>query len=301
MADILDAVVVGAGPGGLTGAIYLGRFLRRFVVIHSGDSRAGWIPTSHNHPGFPDGVRGEELLDRMADQACRYGAEIVPAEATRIELDPAGVFRLQTSAGELGARFVLLATGVKDSEPALPNVFDSVKRGLIRICPICDGYEVRGRRVGVIGNGEKAVNEALFLKLYTDDLTVLHVGEPSALTDADRRRAKQAGVDVVDTPIRSVRCEGEKITAFDFDEGVTCAFDTVYSALGFTPRTLLAESLGARLDQDRRLLVDDHQTTTVAGLYAAGDMVRGLNQISIAQGEAAIAATAIHNRLKKFD
>lgn len=298
MTEVLDAAIVGAGPGGLTGAIYLGRFLRRFVVVHDGDSRAGWIPTSHNHPGFPDGVRGEELLARMTAQALRYGAELVEAKATAAARSDDGVFTLRTSAGEIAARHLLLATGTKDNEPNLPDLFRSVKRGLIRICPICDAYEVQGQRIGVLGNGEKAVNEAVFLRTYSDDVSVLHVGEPSTLAQADRARAAAAGIPVIDTPIRNVVCEGDRIAAFDMESGEPCRFDAVYSALGCTPHTLLAEELGAELGPDRRLFVDDHQMTSVDGLFAAGDMVRGLNQISVAQAEAAIAATAIHNRLR---
>lgn len=298
MSDILDAIIVGGGPGGLTAAIYMGRYRRRFVVLDSGESRAGWIPVSHNHPGFPNGIGGEDLLARMRAQAERYGAEIVRTQADAASVDDDGVFTVTTPHGPMRARNLLLATGVKDNEPDLPDLFGSVKRGLIRICPICDGYEVSGQRIGVIGNGEKAVEEALFLKTWTDDLTVLHVGEAEALDAVDRRRAEAAGIAVVDTPIRNVVCEGDKISAFDLDGGGVCRFDSVYAALGSTPNTLLADALGATLGSDRRLFVDERQMTSVPGLYAAGDMVRGLNQISTAQAEAAIAATAIHNRLR---
>jgi thioredoxin reductase (NADPH) len=299
MADILDCVVVGAGPGGLTGAIYLGRYLRRFVVLDSGDSRLDWIPISHNHPGFPDGVRGSELRGRMREQAERYGARVVSAEAVSAERDDAGVFTLTGAEGEVWRAWnVILATGVKDNEPALPDVYSLVKRGLIRICPICDGYEQRGKRIGIIGNSAKAVAEAVFMRFYADDVTVLNVGPPENLSDQDRSRAAKAGVDVVDTTIRAVACEGDRITAFDIGDGKRCAFDTVYAAMGFTPRRQLAEQLGAAVGDDDRVFVDDHMMTSVEGLFAAGDVVRGLNQISIAQGEAAIAATAIHNRLR---
>jgi thioredoxin reductase (NADPH) len=299
MNDILDCIVVGGGPGGLTAAIYLGRFLRRFVVLDAGDSRLDWIPVSHNHPGFPDGAPGPELLARMRTQAETYGATILPTKAVSAVRDDQGVFTVRTSDGqELRSANLLLATGVTDNEPALPNVYHLVRRGLIRICPVCDAYEQQGKSVGVIGNSDKAVNEALFLKTYTDRLTVLNVGVPENLSEEDRRRAAEAGIAVVDTPVRNVQVEGDRIIALDMDDGGVCSFDTIYAAMGTTPCTLLAEELGAALGPDRRLYVDDRQMTTIPGLYAAGDMVRGLNQISIAQGEGAIAATAIHNRLR---
>jgi thioredoxin reductase (NADPH) len=299
MSDILDAIIVGGGPGGLTGAIYLGRFRRRFVVLDAGDSRLDWIPISHNHPGFPDGVPGPELLDRMRSQARTYGAEIVHAKAVAATKDVRGVFALRTADGhELRAHNVLLATGVIDNEPDLPDVYGLVRRGLIRICPICDGYEQQGKSVGVIGNSEKAVNEAVFLKLYTDRLTVLNVGAPENLTVEDRKRAAEAGVTIVDTPVSNVHVEGDRIVALSLADGQRCDIDTLYAAMGTTPCSALAEELGAKLGDDRRLYVDERMMTSVPGLYAAGDLVRGLNQISIAQGEAAIAATAIHNRLR---
>lgn len=299
MSEILDCIVVGAGPGGLTAAIYLGRFRRTFVVLDAGDSRLDWIPISHNHPGFPDGVPGRELLARMRTQAETYGAEIVSTKAVSATRDDQGLFTVRTSDNaELRARNVLMATGVIDNEPALPGFYGLVRRGLIRICPICDGYEQQGKSVGVIGNSDKAINEAVFMKLYTDRLTVLNVGAPENLSEDDRRRAAEAGVTIVDTPVREVRVEGDRIEALDLDDGMLCSFDTIYAAMGTTPCSTLAEDLGAALGPDRRLYVDDRQMTTIPGLYAAGDLVRGLNQISIAQGEGAIAATAIHNRLR---
>lgn len=102
----------------------------------------------------------------------------------------------------------------------------------------------------------------------------------------------------MESALRGVRIRGRRITAFDFEAGEPRSFDVVYSALGITPRTRLAIQAGARLDDGGRLVVGDHQETSVPGLYAAGDVVRGLNQISTAQGEGAIAATAVHNSLR---
>lgn len=295
--DILDAVVVGAGPAGLTAAIYLGRFRRRVLTIDSGESRAGWIPVSHNHPGFPDGVNGLELLRRIRLQAEAYGARIQPGrvQALRVEGD---LFRLAVDGEELRARKVLLACGVEDIEPPLPDIEGCVRRTLIRICPICDGYEVQGQSVGVIGEGAHAAAEAIFLTTYSDRVALIHIGDPAGLAEADRERLARAGVEVIETSCERVVLEKEKIQALHFGPGEPRRFDVIYSAMGVRPRSDLAVQAGAALDASGRLLVGDHQETSVEGLYAAGDLVRGLNQISTAQGEAAIAATDIHNRLR---
>ena len=299
--DILDCIVVGAGPAGLTAAIYLGRFRRRFQVIHDGDPRAGWIPVSHNHPGFPDGIPGRELLARMRTQAERYGARILIGQVDALSRDQDEIFALQTTGGELRARNVLLATGLKDVEPELPDVYGAVQRGLIRICPICDAYEVIDKAVGVIGRGDKAAREAMFIRTYTSDLKVILLGGEEQISQENRRTLAEAGIEIIETSMSRVDCEGDRIAAIEFAGGVKHRFDSVYSALGTSPRTELAQQAGALTAKDDRLWVNDHQMTSVPGLYAAGDMVRGLNQISVAQAEAAIAATDIHNRLRELE
>lgn len=299
MSDVLDCVVVGGGPAGLTAGIYLGRYLRNFLIVDAGDPRARWIPVSHNHPGFPAGIAGDALLARLREQACVYGSVIETAEVESIERIDNG-FVLRWPGREVRARTVLLATGVKDVEPALPSsVFSAVKGGLIRICPICDGYEQTGKAVGVIGAGDKVVRETAFLKTYTDRLTVILLGEPETLSVENRRELAAMGAAVLETTADRVRVEDDRVLCFEDATGERTEFDTVYSALGTVPRAKLAWELGATTAEDGRLEVNDHQMTSIDGLYAAGDLVRGLNQINIAMGEAAIATTDIHNRLRR--
>src|SRR5690606_13732944 len=136
------------------------------------------------------------------------------------------------------------------------------------------------------------------LRTYSDRVTLIHVGSPEALTQEDELR--RLNVELVRAPIDNVRLEGDRVTALSW--GGRCqVFDMVYSALGTSPNAELARALGARLSEDDCLAVDDHQQTSVPGLYAAGDVVRGLNQIAVAGAEAAIAATAIHNTLREAD
>jgi thioredoxin reductase (NADPH) len=293
----LDCVVVGAGPAGLTAAIYLARFQRSFTVIESGASRADWIPRSHNHPGFPDGVRGRTLLQRMRRQAETYGATLTRGTVERIAR-PRGGFRVTTDGPVLIARTVILATGVVDNPLPIPGLEDAVERGLVRFCPICDGYEVTDQRIGVIGHDDHCAREAIFLTNYSDRVAFIHVGAGARLPAATRRALTRAGVEIVESALGGVVIQRRKVLAFDFGQGQPRTFDAVYSAFGVTPRNDLAEQLGARLDDEGRLVVNDHQETSVRGLYAAGDLVRGLNQISVAQGEGAIAATDVHNRLR---
>lgn len=293
----LDAIIVGAGPAGLTAALYLGRFRRKVLVIDGGDSRAAWIPTTHNHPGFPDGVAGTTLLDLQREHALRYGARIQSGTVQTLSITDGGL-ALEVDGETLQAPTVLLACGVEDNAPALPDVDEAVRRTLLRICPICDGFEVTGQRVGVIGHGPLGAREALFLRTYSDQLTLIHIAAPEALPAEERALLAEAGVIVIEAPIDSVDLQTDRARALCFSGAGRMEFDALYSALGVTPRTGLALAAGARHDDQGRLVVDDHQQTSISGLYAAGDMVRGLNQITTAQGEAAIAATAMHNRLR---
>jgi thioredoxin reductase (NADPH) len=294
--EIRDSVIVGGGPAGLTAAIYLGRFHRPALVIDAGDPRAGWIPTSHNHPGFPQGINGGELLGLMQGQARLYNAEFRQGFVRKLRCGSDGVFSLETEEGEVRARSVVLATGVKDVQPEIPGMFAATQRGIIRWCPICDAFEVTGKRVAVIGKDAHAVREIEFLKTYTDQLTLILIdgGE----LDAENRRALEAtGAKLIRCAASDVTLEAEEVVV-RVDGGVR-AFDSAYPALGMAPRSKLAHDAGARLDEDDRLWVNGHMMTSIEGLYAAGDMVRGLNQLSIAQAEGAIAATDIHNRLRK--
>lgn len=295
---MLDCVIVGGGPAGLTAAIYLARFRRDFRLIESGDSRAGWIPRSHNHPGFPQGVRGPVLLSRMRRQAERYAAHLAHGRVESLTQSQ-GAFRVSTGSDVLHARTVILATGVHDNAPPIPGLEDAVARGLVRICPICDAFEVIGQRVGVIGVDEHAAREAVFLKTYSDDVSFIHVGAVGTMTRETRVILHKANVEIVESAVHRVIIEARRITAFDFGANAPRPFDVVYSALGVTPRIRLAAQIGARLDDDNCVVVDARQQTSIPGLYAAGDVVHGLNQISTACGEGATAATNVHNLLRE--
>jgi thioredoxin reductase (NADPH) len=199
MSDILDCLVVGGGPAGLTAAIYLGRFRRRVLVVDKGWSRAEWITKSHNLPGFPGGIAGSVLLGNLRAQARLYGAVLEAGVVDALLRDGNGLFSAKAGAASLVARTVILATGVIENKPPVAHVADAVKRGLIRTCPICDGYESIGKHIAVLGDGEHAAAEALFLRTYTDRLSLLLTATETAPLSPDTRRALQAaGRDNVD-------------------------------------------------------------------------------------------------------
>lgn len=296
--DILDCLVVGAGPGGLTAATYLVRYHRRILVVDAGKSRARWIPTSHNAPGFPHGVAGRTLLQLQREQAIGYGARIEDACIARLErsCDDAGALFTATAADgrQWRARFVILATGIEDVMPPLEGLEDAIAKGAVRLCPVCDGYEASDCSVAIYGPVDDSLGHALFLRTFSREVGLIAstADAPSADT---QERARRAGIDLYPQPASLALVDGAPVARFD--DGRERRFDTLYPTLGNRCNNDLARQLGARCADTGGIEVDDHAQTGVDGLYAVGDVVSALNQIAVAVGQAAIAATAIHNRL----
>lgn len=295
---ILDCVIIGGGPAGLTAAIYLARFHLDIMVVDAGKSRASWIPCTRNVSGFTAGIEGTQLLKRMRDQACKYGAKMEAEFVTKLERDETtGLFEATWGSGCARALTVLIATGVTNRRPPMDEKLhdEALARGLVRYCPICDGYEVTDKRVGVIGSDHHGVAEALFLRSYTADLTLVAPDKALHLSSEDQHKLKQAGIECVDGPTQAVAISNDCIVV-DTPEG-HYTFESIYPALGSDTHTQLADMLGADLSADDCIKVDSHQRTSIPGLYAAGDVVIGLDQISHSMGEGGVAATTIRNDL----
>ena len=295
-AAVFDCLIVGAGAAGLTAATYLARFRRRIAIVDAGASRVLSIPTSHNCPAWPGGICGDDLLARLTGQAANYGVHIMRGTVEQIRQigqadENRGGFVASIDGEPCSARTVLLATGVVDVAPSGFDVAEAIAQGCVRYCPICDGYEAIGKKIAVVGRGSRGLGEVRFVRHYSDDVSLLSIEEELRLPHPE------PGIRVVRAPVRQLRFEhGDSMTAVFADDTREC-FDTVYIAVGTIVNTGLAQALGARCSEAGELIVDRHLQTTVDGLYAAGDVVEGLNQIAVAMGHAAVAATAIHNRL----
>jgi len=232
----------------------------------------------------------------MRAQAQRYGTRITAGTVDGLELRQGG-FLVSVNGRYLKTKTVLLATGVVDVEPELPDLPGAIRRGIIRHCGICDGYEISGHRVGVLGLGSSGLHEALFLPTYTEDITLLSHGEPLHLSDEELELAKSAGIRLVSEAVTAVDIDGDRIQSVNLGERCL-PFDSLYSAMGSTARSSLLAGLGTKLDGHGCVVTDEHQRTSTENLFAAGDVVRSLDQISVAMGEAAVAATAVHNCLR---
>ena len=295
--ELFDSVVIGAGPAGLTSALYLRRFHRHVRIVDAGDSRATYIGTSHNLTGFPQGITGTQLLERMNRHLGVVGGFVVRDTVTAIEQGRDDTFVLRLTNESLLSRSVILCTGVKDRSVPLPGATEVAAAGLLRACPVCDGYEFTGKRIGVIGNSLHGVREAAFLRAFSGDVWFIDLFDKPADPAMDIEMAA-AQLRRIPGVARHLALGGDHTVFVTTDDGAGHKFDILYAALGVDPRTGLIEKLGAQLGDAGCAVTDAHCRTTLERVYAAGDAVSGLHQIAVAVGQGAIAATAVHNDLR---
>jgi thioredoxin reductase (NADPH) len=295
MSPITDCLIVGGGPAGLTAAVYLARFRREVRLIDAGQARAALIPRSHNFPGFADGISGGEILSRLAAHARRYGVKVERGRVETLQARGDGLFEARAGDEGILARRVILATGIVDILPDLPSVEEHVRAGRIRLCPVCDGFEMTDKPVAIYGPADHVFHKASFLRAYSSDLNLLctdNIFCPPELSGTLRG----SGIALPAEPVTDLAWQGDAFTAIHAS-GAETRFGVLYAAMGSRPRSDLYKGLGgARMAQDC-IDTDEHQRTSVPGVWAIGDVVDALDQMAVAIGHAAIAATDVHNSL----
>lgn len=300
--EVQDSVIVGAGPAGLTAALYMARYLRRPLVLHDGTARAARIPESFNVPGFPDGISGADLLARMTRQAGQYGARLVEGKLDRAERVGGGFVLHAADGRRWQTRSLILATGIKLHQVDMPHDLHeaAIRAGVLRYCPICDGFEYRDKRIVVVGCDEQGAAEALFMRHFSANITLVPRAY-SELDDATRAALKRAGITVIERRIARYAPGSEAMVIHLEGLAEPLSFELMVPGLGVTPRSELAGQLGVGINDkgccDENALFD----SGVPGLWVAGDVLEGLDQVSAAIGHGAIAATKAHNWLREQD
>lgn len=264
-------------------------------MVDAARSRARWIPASHNCPGFPHGIGGDALLAKLREQANAFDVAIEEGCVEHLQRDGDAFVASAGDGRSWSARCVILATGVVDVLPEMEGLEAGIAAHAVRLCAICDGYEASDTRIAVLAPIDDVIHHAAFLRSFSRKVAAIPSG-PGEASPECAQVAREAGVEVL-PPARALRCD-ENGCEVETEAG-TRRFDTLYPVLGSDAQSRLATALGARVDEAGQLIVDGHLQTSVDGLYAIGDVVSGLNQISVALGHAAIAATAIHNRLPR--
>jgi thioredoxin reductase (NADPH) len=292
----MDCLIIGGGPAGLTAAIYLARFNRKVAVIDDGHSRARLIPRTHNYPGFAEGITGLRLLENLREQAETYGATQLDGRVERLE-NSNGRFTAHWADQQRTSTRVIIATGLIDKSPRIPRLDEAIAGGLVRYCPICDGFEASDQRIAVLGHGSDACGKALFLRSYSNSVTLLTLDgstpDEAACDELEKARVARPAASVAGIDL------GQGVVEVTLTNGERTSFDTLYPVLGCQIRSELATALGAAHNDTGCLIVDQHQQTTVDGLFAIGDVVSDLHQIVVAAGHAAVAATRVHNTMPR--
>jgi thioredoxin reductase (NADPH) len=290
-----EVIIVGGGIAGLSAAIYLGRAQRDTLVIDSGHSMAKWEPSVENYLGFPKGVGGEELLRNGRKQAARYEVRFVRDEIKTVS-NRKSVFVLKGKRKTYRAKRLLLATGIFHLPPEIPDVEKCLGHSMF-FCKDCDGCRVRGKRIAIIGANNETVEYALGMLHYSACVIVATNGAKPKWGKRQARWLREYEIPIARQRICDVDRRKRKIRALVFAGGQSAKIDYLFTTRGDIFYNTLAKKLGARLDPDGQIKIDQCMRTSVPRLYAAGCVTPANCQMIIAAGQGAAAAQAINRDL----
>ncbi len=292
-----EVAIVGGGPAGLSAATWLARYLHSVVVVDSGDPR-NWETLSINGYLGLDGVKPAELRGRGRDLCRSLGVTLIDAIVLCVDRETDGTFTVCMEGGDkVTADRLLLAIGLRDVWPDIPGL-DHVYGANAHVCPDCDGFSARGKRVAVIGTGRDAVGMALNLTTWTRDVVICTNGRPADLDVPEYCTKLDAlGIRVLTARIARVSYRGKMVECLELENGSTLPTDKIFFTIGQYP----ADDIGAQLkcdrDDDGHIIVDKYLSTSVPNVFAAGDIVPGSQLAIVAASQGAIAALAIHKSL----
>lgn len=299
----LRVVIVGSGPAGLSAALYTARAQFRTVVI-SGPQFGGQIATTHevdNFPGFPEGITGPELVERMKQQAERFGAEFVMDYVTDVDFTTGSPFTIKTPNETYVADAVIVTNGADPRKLGIPGEREFTGRG-VSYCATCDGFFFRNRDIVVVGGGDSALQEALFLTKFGSKVTVIHRRDTFRASTALQVRAKaNPKIDyIMDTVVETVNGENGVVRSVTLRNVKTGEVwerptDGVFIFIGYDPNGGIFKGQIAT-DADGYVLIDQLMRTNVEGVFAGGEIHdRIWRQAATAAGDgvaAALSATA---------
>ena len=289
-----DCIIVGAGPAGLSAAVYMGRFRRTTLVLDASDGRWSYGQVNENYLGFPGGVRARKLHALGRAQAERFGVTFRETLVTRIEANGAG-YVVHHRGGHAAARTVIWAAGVRDLWPDFPGVRKLVGKSLFW-CIVCDGWRTQGKRVLLLGNTEKAVGTALQFLTYTRDVTFL-VGAAS-LSARCHRKLDEVRIPVRRGTVKRVSAGLDGIERVVLDDGTEMKPDLIFSLYGSEPRTELLRGLPVVLTRGGHVRIDEKNKTSLPAFFAAGDVSdKHGHQVATAVHEGAAAAMSANHVL----
>lgn len=289
--------IVGGGPAGLSAAVWCARYLHSVAVIDSGDPRNWQTLGINGFLGF-ESVRPPELRARGRASCRALGAELIDAVVLRLEQASDERFTIHLEGGaRIAVQRLVLAIGIRDVWPSIPGLARAYGANA-HVCPDCDGYDSRGKKVVVIGNGRRAVGMALNLTTWTNDIIICTNGRPAEMNEPEYWQKLDAlNIPVLTEPIAQVCCEGNRISCLRLDNGMRLDADKVFFTIAQYPADDLGVQLGCERDEEGRIVIDRHGRTSVTNVYAAGDITPGPQLAIKAAAEGAVAALAMHKSL----
>lgn len=300
---VYDLMIIGGGPAGLTAALYGARGGLNTIVLEAGvpGGQAGQTDIIENYPGFPEGINGFELADRFLQQAQRFGVKLEMAAVTGVELG-SELKKAVTENGEYSARAVIIATGARPRPLDVPGEKEFQGRG-VSYCATCDGAFFRDKKVAVVGGGDSAVEEALFLTRFARQVTIIHrrdtLRAARVLQERARDNAKisfhwQTVVEAIKGTdrVQKLQLRDVKTNAIREED-----FDGVFIFIGLEPNSsFLGQALAT--DPGGYIITEENLETSAKGVFAAGDVrAKEFRQVSTAVGDGTVAAMAAERYL----
>lgn len=287
---MLDAIVIGAGPAGISSALYLKRANLDVLVLYHGESQLQKAHKIDNYYGFADGISGKDLYEEGINQAKNLGIEVLDSEVTNIQIASETSYTVTTSSGEYQAHAVIIATGNKKLKPNVQNLAELETKG-VSYCAVCDGFFYRKKDVCVIGDKLYAFQEAMHLKNIASSVTILTNGKDDAeIKELLKSQSNEQGLDKIIIETKPLK----KIIGTDFVEGVEFTDGTsieakgVFVALGEAGGADFAKKLGLTLEGDS-IKTDSKMATNAKGIYSCGNVNGGLLQVCKAVYEGGLA------------
>jgi thioredoxin reductase len=292
-----DIAIIGGGPAGLSAAIFSARYLHSVCVIDSGDPR-NWETRGINGYLGLENIRPSELRGKGRETCRDLGVDLIDEIVLGVEQRSDEDFLTSLEGGDrVTSKRVLLAIGIRDVWPEIPGI-ERAYGVNAHVCPDCDGYDARGKKVVVIGHGRRAIGMALNLTTWTRDIIICTNGRPPELDEPEYFEKLDAlNIPVLTEPITRVTMDGRGIHCLSMENGMQLDADKIFFNLAQYPADDLGVQLGCDRDDEGRIVIDGHGSTSVTNVYAAGDITPGPQLAIAAAAEGATAALAIHKSL----
>jgi len=290
-----DLIIIGGGPAGLTAGIYAGRQGMKSMILEmmTGAGSGYMVPSMENYPGF-DRISGKDLLEKMRDQAEKHVPMRNMEEVKKIVKNGTASISITTSKGEYNAKAIIISTGSRHRRLKVPGEIDFIGRGVC-YCATCDGPLYQDKNVIVVGGGNAAVQEAIYLESLGCHVTIIHRRDQLRAEKYLQEKLKEKKIPVIwnsvveeikgDMMVKTVLLYNRKT-----DEKTDLSVDGIFIAVGEEPLSKVAQDTGVEVDKAGYIVTDKYQRTNISEIYAAGDITGGIKQWVVACAEGAVAS-----------